>query len=166
MPKRLSIQPHPTRDELERRSRTAKGPVARRHRQIVWLLAQGLPSERVAAVTGYTANWVRTLAQRYNHHGPSGPGDRRHRNPGAAGLWSPRQRAQLAQALAQPPPDGGRWTGPEVAAWMATTLHRPVHPPRGWKVLRRLGWTAKVPWPHHAQADPRAQAAVKKVCPV
>ena len=164
-PKRLSIQPHLALDELGRRYRTAKDPVARSHWQMVWLLAQGLPSERVAAVTGYTARWVRTLAQRYNRQGPAGLGDRRHRNPGAAGLLSPAQRAELAQALAQPPLDGGRWTGPKVAAWMATTLHRPIHPQRGWEVLRRLGWTPQVPRPHHALADLRAQAAFKKVCP-
>jgi hypothetical protein len=34
----------------------------RSHWQMVWLLAQGLPSERVAAITGYTANCVRTVA--------------------------------------------------------------------------------------------------------
>jgi transposase len=165
MPKRLSIQPHLALDALEHRYRTAKEPVARSHWQIVWLLAQGLPSERVAAVTGYTANWVRTPAQRYNQHGPTGLGDRRHHNPGAAGLLSAAQRAELAQALHHPPPDGGRWTGPRVASWMAEVLRRPVHPQRGWELLRRLGWTPKVPRPRHAQADASAQAGFKKACP-
>jgi len=52
MPKRLSVQPHLALDELERRYRTAKDPVARRHWQMVWLLAHGRSSDRVAAVTG------------------------------------------------------------------------------------------------------------------
>jgi transposase len=164
MPKRLSIQPHLSHDELERHYRTAKDPVSRSHWQVVWLLAQGHPSEQVAAVTGYTANWVRAVAQRYNQHGLAGLGDRRHRNPGAAGLLSAAQRAELAQALDRPPADGGRWTGPKVAAWMATALGRHVHPQRGWELLRHLGWTPKVPRPRHAKADPRAQAAFKKVC--
>jgi transposase len=116
----------------------------------------------VAAVTGYTANWVRTIAQRYNNHGPAGLGDRRHRNPGAAGLLSAAQQAELARGLAHPSPDGGIWTGPKVAAWMAATLGRSVHPQRGWEMLRRLGWTSKVPRPRHAKADPQAQAAFKK----
>jgi hypothetical protein len=63
MPKRLSIQPHLTLDALERRYRTAKDPVARSHWQMVWRLAQGFPSEQVAAVTGYSANGLRTIAQ-------------------------------------------------------------------------------------------------------
>jgi transposase len=140
-------------------------PVARSHWQMVWLLARGLPSERVAAVTGYTASWVRAIAQRYNQHGPAGLGDRRHRNPGAAGLLSAAQQAELAGVLEHPAPDGGIWTGPKVATWMAATLGRSVHPQRGWEMLRRLGWTSKVPRPRPAKADPQAQAAFKKASP-
>ena len=162
MPKRLSIQPHLACDELERRYRAAKAPVARSHWQIIWLLAQGLPAERVAAVTGYTVNWGRSLAQRSNQSGPAGLGDQRHRNPGRVRLLSMAQRAAFTTALVQPPPGGGVWTGPKAAGWMAATVGHPVHPQRGWEVLRRLGWTAKVPRPRHAKANPEAQAAFKK----
>ena len=135
---------------------------ARSHWQSIWLLAQGLPTERVAAVTGYTVNWVRSIAQRYNQAGPAGLGDQRHRNSGRVGLLSTAQRAAFTTALTAPPPDGGVWTGPKAAAWMAATLGHPVHLQRGWELLRRLGWTSKVPRPRHAKADPEAQAAFKK----
>ena len=162
MPKRLSIQADLAVDELELRYRRAKDPVVRSHWQVIWLLAQGLPSVQVATVTSYTVNWIRTIARRYNQRGPAGLEDRRHRNPGATGLLSAAQRAALAAALAQPPPDGGVWTGPKAAAWMAAMLGRRVHPQRGWEALRRLGWTSKVPRPRHASADSAAQGAFKK----
>jgi transposase len=162
MPKRLSIQAHLAVDALALHYRRAKDPVARSHWQVIWLLAQGLPSAQVAAVTGYTVNWIRTIARRYNQRGTAGLEDRRHRNPGATGLLSAAQRAALAAALQQPPADGGVWTGPKAAAWMTAMLGRRVHPQRGWEVLRRLGWTSKVPRPRHAKADPSAQAAFKK----
>jgi transposase len=162
MPKPLSIRAHLTLQELETGYRRAKDPVARCHWQMVWLLAQGLPSAPVAAVTGYTVNWIRLVARRYNQQGPAGLDDRRHRNPGAGGLLFAAQRTALAAALTQPPSNGGVWTGPKAAAWMAATLGRRVHAQRGWEALRRLGWTAKVPRPHHARADPTAQVAFKK----
>jgi transposase len=162
MPKRLSIEAQLALHEVERRYRTAKDPVARSHWQIIWLLAQELTSAQVAAVTGYPVNWIRTIARRYNQQGPPGVADRRHRNPGAVGLFSAGQRAALAAVLGQAPPDGGVWTGPKAAAWMAATLGRRVHPQRGWEVRRRLGWTPKVPRPRHVPADPTAQAAFKK----
>jgi hypothetical protein len=106
-PKLLSIQTHLPLDELETRYRRAKDPVARSHWQTIWLPAQGWASAQVAAVTGYSVNWVRTIARRYNQLGPAGLKDRRHRNPGAAGLLSAAQCASLLTALEQPPPDGG-----------------------------------------------------------
>jgi len=84
IPKRLSIQTHFPLDELETRYRTAKDLVARSHWHIIWLLAQGLTSAQLAA-TGYTVNWIQTIARRYNQQGPTGLGDRRHNNPGALG---------------------------------------------------------------------------------
>ena len=66
-------------------------------------------------------------------------------------------------ALTAPPGDGGLWTGPKVAAWMAARLGRKVWPQRGWDYLRRLGHSPQVPRPRHAKAaSPEEQAEYKK----
>jgi hypothetical protein len=52
MPKRITIQPHLSLDELEIRYRGAKDPIERSHYQIIWLLACGRATEEVADVTG------------------------------------------------------------------------------------------------------------------
>lgn len=39
MPRRITIEPHLSLEELERRYRQAKEPVRRTHYQIIWLLA-------------------------------------------------------------------------------------------------------------------------------
>jgi transposase len=161
MPKRLSVHASLGVDELATPDRRAKEPVARSPGQVVWLLAQGRPSAPVAAVTGYTVNWIRSMARRYTQQGPAGLDDRRRRHPGAGGLLSAAQRTALAAALTQPPPDGGVWTGPKAAAWMAATRGRRVPAQRGWEALRRLGWTSNVPRPRHTKADPLAHAAFK-----
>jgi hypothetical protein len=115
-PTRLVIQPPLSPDALEEQYRVANDPVARRHWPIVWRLGQGLPSERVAAVTGDTANGVHTIAQHHDEDGPTGVGDRHHRYPGSPGFLSGAPYTALAGVLDQPPPDRGRWTGPKVAA--------------------------------------------------
>ena len=165
MPRRLTLASHLTVDELHARYRQATDPVARSHWQIIWLLAQGTPTAQVATVTGYTQPWIRTLAQRYNAGGPAALGDRRHANAGGPPLLRPAQQAALAALLDGPAPDGGVWTGPKVAAWMADQLGHPVHPQRGWEVLRRLGFTLQRLRPRHTQAAPAAQAAFKKNSP-
>lgn len=162
MARSLTIPPHLPVPELEARYRRARDPVARSHYQIIWLLASGRPTAEVAAVTGYSGTWVREIARRYREAGPSGLGDRRHANPGAAPLLTPVQQAQLRDALAGPAPDGGIWTCRKVAAWIGAALGRPVAEGRGWEWMRRLGFTPQRPRPRETRADPVAQAAFKK----
>lgn len=165
MSRRRVLADHCTVTELEARYRGARDPVARSQWQIVWLLARGEPTATVVAATGYSPGWISTIVGRYNREGVAGIGDRRHRNRGAQPLLSAGQRAALRQALARPAPDGGLWTGPKVAAWMAQHLGHPVHVQRGWEYLRRLGLTPQVPRPAHTEADPAAQAAFKQSSP-
>jgi transposase len=162
MPKRIMIEPHLPVAELEHRYRQASDGVARSHWQIIWLLAQGASSEEVARTTGYSRPWIRTLSRRYNTQGEVGLGDHRHTNPGAASLLTPEEQGELRLALASPPPDGGLWTGPKVALWIAQRKGQAVHPQRGWEYLRRLGFRLQVPRPRHAKADHQAQEEFKK----
>ena len=136
MPKRISISPHLSLDELETCYRQAKVPIKRSHYQIIWLLAQGRPTQEVAAVTGYSRNWIYELVWGYNRIGPESLGDGRHQNPGAEPLLTDVQQALLWQALQGPAPDGGLWNGRKVADWSSELLGRRVSPQRGWEYLR------------------------------
>jgi len=140
MPRRTSIRADIGVEELERRYRAAGDPVARSQWQIVWLLAQGEPSERVAAVTGYSLTWVRTVARRSNAAGAAGIGDRRQANRGGPRLLTPEQEGELDQALEGVAPGGGRWTAAKVADWIEEQMGRPVAEETGWRYLRRLDW--------------------------
>lgn len=162
MGKRIQIRADLSTEELERRYRQAQDPVARSQWQIVWLLALGEPSERVAAVTGYSLTWIRTVARRYNAEGAAGIGDRRHANRGGPRLLTPEQMAALDQALEGAAPGGGRWTAAKVAGWIGEQIGRPVAEETGWRYLRRLDWRRYRPRPQHAKADGAAQAAFRQ----
>jgi transposase len=152
--------------ELGQRYRAARSPIERSHLQIVWLLSRGRSEREVAQVTGYGRRWVGEVARRYDEGGPDGLGDRRRGNAGARPLLGAEDEAALRAALAAPPSDGGPWTGPKVAAWMATRLGREVWPQRGWDYLKKLGYSAQRPRPRHAEAaSPEEQAAYKKSWP-
>jgi transposase len=166
MPKRLTAKPHLSLDELAARYRSSKVAVERSHWQIVWLLAQGKTTQEIATVTGYSVPWIRAIIHRYNHAGPAVLGDLRRANPGGSFLLSAAQQAKLQQTLdASPPPDGGLWSGPKVAAWILAQTGRQVSPQRGWEYLKRLGFSQRVLRPRHAKADPAAQDAFKKTSP-
>src|SRR3954470_15729895 len=149
--------------ELGQRYRAARSPVERSHLQIVWLLSRGRSEREVAQVTGYGRRWVGEVARRYDEGGPDGLGDRRRGNAGARPLLGAEDEAALRAALAAPPADGGLWTGPKVATWMAARLGREFRPQRGWDYLKKLGYSAQRPRPRHAKAaSPEEQAAYKK----
>src|SRR3954451_10906962 len=175
---------HPSPAELGQRYRAARSPIERSHLQVVWLLSRGRSEREVAQVTGYGRRWVGEVARRYEEAGPDGLGDRRRRKAGARPLLGAEDEAGVrggrgappaggaggggarGGAVAPPPADGGLWTGPKVATWMAARLGRKVWPQRGWGYLQKLGYSAQRPRPRHAKAaSPEEQAAYKKSWP-
>ncbi len=151
-------------EELEARYRAAQDATEARHLQAIWPLAQGRTFLEVAEVLAFVPRWVEQLAARYNASGPGALGDQRRRNGRPASLLTPELLAALAERLTRPPEDGGVWSGPKVAAWMARHLGRAaVHPRRGWDALRRLGWSLRSPRPRHPRAaTPAQKAALEK----
>lgn len=162
MGKRISIRADLSVEELERRYRQAQEPVARSQWQIVWLLAQGQPSEQVEAVMGYSRIWVYTVARRYTAAGESAIGDQRAHNRGRPRRLTAEQAAELDQALEGAAPDGGVWTAAKVARWIGERTGRPVGIQTGWRYLRRLDRRRYAPRPQHAKTDEAAQAAFQK----
>jgi transposase len=162
MAKRVTITTALTTEERNSRYRRAATPVERTHWHILWLMKEGHAADEVAVMLGYTARWIRTLVQRWNRGGEQAILDHRRMQEGAPPLLSPEQQKELDQALDQPPADGGLWSGPKVAAWMAQRLGREVDPRRGWDYLQRLGRSSRVPRPQHEQSEEAEQVAFKK----
>src|SRR4028118_1561812 len=135
MPRRITITPHLPVEELEHRYRQAKDPVERSHYQIIWLVAQGKYTSEVAAVTGYSGDWIYELVRSYNRLGPEALGDWRHQNPGATGLLDDVQQANLLQTLRGPAPDGGLWNGRKVADYLSELIGHAIGRQQGWEYL-------------------------------
>jgi len=162
MPKRITVTPHLLIEELERRYRQAKDPVERSHYQIIWLLAQGKPTEEVATVTGYSRTWIYELVRGYNQVGATMLGDLRHQNPGAAPKFTDVQQANLLQALRGTAPDGGLWNGRKVADYLSELLGISISRQQGWEYLKQMELRLRVSRPQHQEADIEAQAEWKK----
>lgn len=154
-------------EALAERYRAARDPVERSHFQMIWLLACGHSVVDVATLTHFSARWIEKVLARYNAAGPAALGDQRRGNAGGTPLLDEAGQQVLRERLATPPDEGGLWTGPKVAAWMARRLGlEKVHPQRGWEALRRLGQSLQVPRPVHAgAAAPEEQEAFKKSWP-
>src|SRR3954462_10828479 len=158
------VADHLSVDDLEARLRAGQDPTATRHVQVIWLFARGHTIADVAAVTSFVPRWIEQLLARYNAHGPEALGDLRRRNGSAPSVLRPELLARLPERLATPPSDGGLWTGPKVARWMAGELGlAAVLPQRGWEALKAINWSVQKPRPRHpASATPEEREAFKK----
>ncbi len=111
MAKRVEVKTDLTAETLYERYRKAKDPVERTHWHMLWQVKEGKSPRKVAELLGYTAGWVRRMIRRWNAAGEAGITDHRRKLPGATPLLTAEQQCELAEALQQPPADGGLWSG-------------------------------------------------------
>jgi transposase len=147
------IKSHLSAMELEHRYKTASEAIAKSHFHALWLLTRGYSIDQVAGLLSFSTRWVRTLIKRYNEGGPERLGDQRAHNGTAPSILTPEALAGLRERLQSPPEDGGQWTGPKIARWLAG-FHglKSVHDQRGWDALIAIGWSIQQPRPRHPNA--------------
>ena len=147
--------------ELEARYEAAADPVAKSHFHALWLLSSGYEVDEVAELLSFTPRWVRALSKRYNETGPEALGDRRIHNGTKPTILTPEALAGLKERIKTPPDNGGLWTGPKIARWLAK-FHglKSVHDQRGWDALVAVEYSIQKPRPRHPKAageEERAQ---------
>jgi len=153
-----------SRGELEARYEAAGDPVAKSHFHAVWLLSCGYEVDEVAEILSFSPRWVRALIKRYNEGGAEALGDQRIRNGTKPTILTPAALAALKERIKTAPDDGGLWTGPKIARWLAK-FHgvRAVHDQRGWDALIAIGYSIQQPRPRHPDAATQEdRAALKK----
>ena len=161
-----TIKAHMSSVELEARYEAAADPVAKSHFHAVWLLSCGYDLDEVAELLSFSTRWVRSLVKRYNEGGPDQLGDQRIHNGTSPSILTPEALSALKERIKRPPDDGGLWTGPKIARWLAA-FHglKTVHDQRGWDALIAIGYSVQQPRPRHPDAaTEQDRAALKKTC--
>lgn len=156
----IAITPHLSSRELELGYETASEPIAKSHFHALWLLSRGYDIEEVADLLSFSTRWVRLIIKRYNEGGPKRLGDQRVNNGTDATILTTAALSGLKERLEAPPDDGGQWTGPKIARWLAG-FHglKFVHDQRGWDALIAIGWSIQQPRPRHPEAAGEAERA-------
>jgi len=157
----LRVAPHLSPGALEKRYLACPDVGERERLHCVLLKQEGRSSKDIAALFRKREDWVRRVVRRYNEGGPEAMQDGRRSN-GSSRMLDDASTARLEMALQKAPIDGGFWSGPKVAAWIAEYVGIECTNRTGWAYLRRLGYSVQRPRPKHPDADPEAQAAFKK----
>jgi transposase len=161
---KIELADHLGPEELKQRYRTCATAREARRWHALWLLSLGHAIGEVAEMLAFHRNGVRKLLKRYNALGSDAVPDQPSQRPkGPPPALTDEQQQELQLALAERPADGGIWTGPKVATWIAARTSRDhIHPQLGWVYLRKLGQTPKTPRPQHAHAATTEQQTAWK----
>ncbi|NEN93126.1 MAG: helix-turn-helix domain-containing protein [Okeania sp. SIO3H1] len=148
MPAKANLKPHLTVEELKIRYRQAPDTIESRRWHLLLLIAQQWSIKKASEVVGLNYDYAKEIVGRYNREGPESVKNRSkdRQPPPAKSLLTLAQQQELSEALQGPAPDGGAWSGPKVARWIAKKTGRDhVWPQRGWDYLKRLGidWKKK-----------------------
>jgi hypothetical protein len=162
----ITIKAHLSTAELEGRYESAADPIAKSHFHALWLLSGGYEIDEVAELLSFSTRWVRILIKRYNEGGPDRLGDQRAHNGTEPTILTPDALAALQGRVKSPPDDGGQWTGPKIARWLAKFHGRKsVHDQRGWDALIALEYSIQQPRPRHPRAATKTdRTKLKKSC--
>ncbi len=164
MPRRITLKPHLTTNELYRRYRACRRPQEKLRWRALYLISGGTLANHAARRVGCSSGWITDLARRYNERGAAAvPEARGEVAPGRRAYLDAEAARALDAALRCAPADGGLWTAPKVAAWIEARTGRSVNQSTAWRIMRRLGFTLQVPRPRHRQrASEEEQALFKK----
>lgn len=140
MPRKAHLEPHLSSRELKHRYQHCSEPVESRRWHLLWLVSEEWYIKDAALAVGLNYDYAKDIVQAYNQQGIKSMGNRRQQlgRRGRTPLLSAEQLAELQQALRQPAPDGGIWSGPKVAQWIAQKTSKvSVRAQRGWDYLKR-----------------------------
>lgn len=140
MPPKADLKSYLTVDELKTRYRQARDIAEARRWQLIHLVAQDWTIKQAAQAVDLNYDYAKEIIRRYNQEGPDAVKNRnKRRQTSPRSLLTTEQQCELRRVLQQPAPDGGDWSGPKVAKWIAEKTGRShVWPQRGWDYLKRL----------------------------
>jgi len=141
MSPKVKLANHLTLDEIKACYQQASDRVEARRWHLLQLVAQQWSIKKAAEIVGLSYDYAKEIIRRYNRDGPAGLQNRNRDRPTPPprSLLTREQQEELRQLLQHPAPNGGPWTGAQVAEWIARKTQRPhVWPQRGWEYLRRL----------------------------
>lgn len=164
MVRRIELKAHLTTEELKRRYLTCQKAQEKTRGRALYLISKGVRAAEAARRVGRSSGWITQLVSRFNQQGSDSiPRQTGERTAGRPAKLSTSLATELDKALRSLAPDGGLWTGPKVAAWIAQKSGHEVHHSTAWRALKRLGFSLQTPRPaNKRRASLEEQAEFKK----
>lgn len=162
MPKKLVLENHLTKKQLQRKYVSCQHSQEKKRWQALSLMADGEIANRVAKQLGMSANWISETVHRYNDGGIEGVKNKS-KNQSSKTLTA-EQVKQLEDLI-----ESGRtkeerlWSATQIGRWVAEKTGKQIHKTTAWRMFAKLNFSRQVPRPFHQErAGEEAQTEFKK----
>jgi transposase len=163
MARRIELKPHLTTKELHQRYRSCQKPQEKVRWHALYLISKGVVAADAARRVGRANSWITLLARHYNQDGAAAITRQKSTKPSHRACLDAKLGKELDQALRLAAPDGGLWSGPKVAAWIAEKTGHQAHRTTAWRALQKLGFSVQTPRPSNKRrASMEEQLEFKK----
>ena len=171
MPRKASLAPHYSSEELKKKYRTSQDLVETRRWHLLWKISLGWSIKNSAIAIGINYDYAKEIVKKYNSLGFEGvknqKNQQRKQSGGRKPLLTRKQFKKLQQELELKHSDGGVWTGTKVARWIEKeTGKKKVWNQRGWDYLKKLRYSWQSPRPEHEKGDKLEQEIFKANLPL
>lgn len=158
MPKKAYLANYYSSEELKYKYLKSQDAVESRRWHLLWKISLGWTIKNSAIAVGINYDYAKEVVNKYNSLGEEGLKNLKNKQPQRRGgkktLLTDEQLQKLCQELESKPSDGGIWTGPKVAEWIAQEKGvKKVGNQRGWDYLKKLRYSWQRPRPKHKKAS-------------
>jgi len=158
MPKKAYLANYYSSEELKYKYLKSQDAVESRRWHLLWKISLGWTIKNSAIAVGTNYDYAKEIVNKYNSLGAAGLKNLKNKQPQRRGgkktLLTDEQLQKLCQKLESKPSDGGIWTGPKVAQWIAQEKGvKKVGNQRGWDYLKKLRYSWQSPRPKHKKAS-------------
>jgi molybdate transport repressor ModE-like protein len=171
MPRKAYLANYLNSDELKQKYRQSREPVESRRCHLLWKISLGWSIKKAAIAVGISYRYAKEVLKKYNEEGEKALINKKLKlekgKRGRKALLNSEELKKLKQRLESRPDDGGLWTGPKVANWIAKEKGRKkVSNQRGWDYLKKLKYSWQSPRPKHRKGCQEEQEKFKENLPL
>lgn len=162
MPRKLTLENHLTKAQLNRKYLSCQHSQEKKRWQALYLIAEGEIANQVAKRLGMSSNWISETVYRYNEGGADGVKNKS-KNQSSKTLTAEQVKDLEREIESGKTKKQRLWSSTQVKRWVKQKTGRQIHKTTAWRMFAKLDFTQQVPRPaHRKRASEEEQTEFKK----
>ena len=162
MPKKLVLEKHLTKQQLQRKYVSCQHSQEKKRWQALSLMADGKIANTLAKQLGMSGNWISETVHRYNEGGAAAV---KNKSKNQASKTLTREQVKELESLIESGKTAQErlWSATQIKRWVFEKAGIEIHRATAWRMFAKLNFSRQIPRPaHQERATEEAQREFKK----